>query len=236
MTMNSPLSVMRRHPIIRSPDCVLYAALWKRYGTVWDSARGVTATVTGATWTYQGRDFSGVNQKISVAHNAVFNVTTGNFTLECWMKADGLGAGGRVLMAKSVAGGNAEGIVFNVGGDERLFCRVRQDAGNYTTLDTGTGTVLVINTWYHLVFLRTGTTLKAYINSVEDAGLTQTDVGVGGASNPDNGQPLLLGLLIDNTQDFDGIIGEARMYKRALTPFEIIHNYNASRWRYLKGM
>lgn len=215
------------------PNLVLRLSFWQKDGATFmsDDAHGHLCTVTGATWGIQGRTFDGTDDKISIPHNAVFNVSTGDFTAVVWAKVVSF-ADARTLVVKEIAGGGT-GILSSVNTDGTLWFRVRQDASNYAIL-SGAGQVLSINTFYHIVFLRTGTTLKAYINGVQSTGLTQSGLGAGGGSNPDSAaSSFVLGLRSDNSFDFYGTMGEALFYNnRALSPAEIQHNYLASRWRY----
>jgi len=43
---------------------------------------------------------------------------------------------------------------------------------------------------------------------------------------------LIIGEARNLARDFDGRIGEVRLYNRALTPLEIENNYLATKWRY----
>ena len=84
------------------------------------------------------------------------------------------------------------------------------------------------NTWTHLVGTYDGSTSRAYINGVEVWSTAQTGtipagtyvVGTYG------------GTLVDDTHNFNGLIGDARIYNRGLTASEVLANYNKTKAKY----
>jgi len=79
-----------------------------------------------------------------------------------------------------------------------------------------------LNTWYHLVGVRGGGRAKLYINSVKEADVDASSVGdIGTVGN------LTIGKYTDDTNTFNGIIDEVRIYNYALTETEVLDLYNA---------
>tara|TARA_Y100000389_G_scaffold202029_1_gene246268 strand:- start:707 stop:1393 length:687 start_codon:yes stop_codon:yes gene_type:complete len=84
------------------------------------------------------------------------------------------------------------------------------------------------DTWYHLVWVRNGTNFYYYINGVLDK--TQSATGTVANSNSN----FNIGNLWDtnNTYTWKGEIGPSRIYNRALSSTEVLHNYNALKPRF----
>lgn len=82
--------------------------------------------------------------------------------------------------------------------------------------------------WSHLTGTYDGSTTRAYLNGVEIWSASQTGtipagtyvVGTYG------------GALTDGVHNFNGLIGDARIYSRALTASEVLENYNKSKAKY----
>lgn len=105
---------------------------------------------------------------------------------------------------------------------------------NGTGITDDNGTALSYDTWYHMVLTYDGTTFKGYINGSEVASANVTY-----DSPHDDGettQYLLFGAgTTTNMGDgsfYTGGLGEARIYNKALSPAEVLENYNTTKGRY----
>lgn len=85
--------------------------------------------------------------------------------------------------------------------------------------------VLGITQYYHLVFTRSGTTAKLYVNATERISVTDAEVGTAlGASGSDT--ELLLGIFRDASSNaMDGYINEFALWKSVLTTGQITNIY-----------
>jgi hypothetical protein len=84
------------------------------------------------------------------------------------------------------------------------------------------------NTWTLLTGTYDGSTSRAYIDGVEvwsegQSGTIPAGTYVVGTYGP---------TLTDVTHNFQGLIGDARIYNRALTASEVLENYNKSKAKY----
>ena len=82
------------------------------------SGHGLTGTITGASWTTQGRfgnalSFNGTNAMVTVASNALLNLTTG-MTLEAWVFPTAQGTLWRNVLIKERPGGEVYNLYSNV--------------------------------------------------------------------------------------------------------------------------
>jgi len=90
--------------------------------------------------------------------------------------------------------------------------------------DLQTTTFPKSNEWTNVVIRRSGTTANIYYNNVSVVSGTVTTNYVQGVSE----------ISRDGTTNvFNGKISNIKYYNRALTPQEILHNYNKLKWRFL---
>lgn len=82
---------------------------------------------------------------------------------------------------------------------------------------------LSLNRWYHVAAVENGSTLKLYIDGVEVASVSSAD------RNPVNlgfyyNSSFCIGRSANDYRRFNGMVSEARVWKRALTPIELLNN------------
>ena len=202
------------------PSLVLYLPLYQLDGASFVSkdAHGHLCSVTGALWRPNGRYFDGTDDKITIPdHNALDLIT--DATIEVWLNIDDLSANRAivarhtnsfVMLCYGTGAGNPQKVGFGKNGVDEVR--------STTQLST--------NTWYHCVGTKNANLVGAvYINGVLE--------GTGTAANYSAlSDDILIGELLTGSGDFSGLIGEVRIYNRALTPQEIQCNYLATKWRY----
>jgi PKD repeat protein len=186
---------------------------------------GHTGTITGATWTTQGRfgaalNFDGVNDWVTVNDANDLDFTTG-MTLEAWVYPTASGGGSwRNVLIKERAAGEAYNLYANADTDAPVMYVVAA-AQPGQPVDARGSAALLLNTWTHLATTYDGTTLRLFVNGTQVASraiagplLTSTGVlrfggnGVWG-------------------EFFAGRIDEVRLYNRALAVNEIQADMNA---------
>jgi hypothetical protein len=107
--------------------------------------------------------FNGANQYLSVASNAVFNLT-GDYTAEFWVYHTTAIAAEQDYILVDTPGSFGLGV--NATG---VFIGRRS-----TAIDLQSTTTLASNTWYHLAFSRSGITTRIFVNGVQAASNTTT--------------------------------------------------------------
>lgn len=157
-------------------------------------------------------DFDGVDTKIDTGTNMV---GTGTNSVSAWIKAIGYGEDG------------TNGVIFD-NGKFRLSISVAQKVfitSNSINFSGSAVNSIQLNTWYYIVGTREADgTANLYIDGV-----------LSGNANQDSGTPEagITNLIIGNNdaQDdtFDGIIADARIYNKVLTPTEIRMAYKRGR-------
>lgn len=201
---------------------VLYLPLHKRDGSsfVSDDVYGHLATVNGALWRPDGRYFDGIDDKINLPDVSPLSPTS-QITLEAWFNPARTNTG-RVI-SRFPADYKGWSLYHGTGIGFQLY------AGTSLGEAFSAANTIAQDNWYHAVGTYDGACMRVYINAgASGIPLARTGSIVYTALQPAIG--------LDNgagaSQPFKGIIGEARIYSRALTPMEIQHNYLATKWRY----
>jgi hypothetical protein len=102
---------------------------------------------------------------------------SGNFTIECWLYMTGN------QISKYIAGvgtvnGTTRSVSVWVGGTQQLEGYFSTDGSTWASYSLGATTV-PINSWAHIAFVKSGTTLYLFLNGVSDG--TQTNTASGSA-------------------------------------------------------
>jgi len=211
-----------RPDFIFDPSLRLYVPLYQLDGASFMSkdAYGHLYTVTGAIWTPQGGDFDGVDDVINCGAPSAFDITDG-ITLEIW--------------ARGQEGVDIYGLFFSKSSAYYLGIRILDSTRGYLAVrfypggEFATAAVAMesVNNWYHIVATYDKSNIVIYRNSE----IFETSAQTGAIDVTANN--LYIGnLAVGTTYNFDGHIGEVRLYSRALTPLEIQHNYLSTKWRY----
>ncbi|HEY4712369.1 MAG TPA: LamG domain-containing protein [Dehalococcoidia bacterium] len=191
----------------------------------WDRSRYQNhGTITGTAYGRQGRSFDGVDDYIRVPSAASLNLT--NRTEEQWIVFGGATWYNTLLNKRTQADGTMGFWRSYIGSAKDLFWKYADGAAlQLLTWDMGVG-FFKASTAYHIAFTKIGDSVTAYVDSSQL--VTQTATG---ALN-ESGNALYIGRYQSTSNPFSGIIGEVRIYNRALTPQEVRHNYLATKWRY----
>lgn len=164
--------------------------------------------------------FDGVNDYATIGN--IFNYTTGNFSFSYWFNASSI-ANSPVLFYKGAFSVNGYYHQISPDGSFALVCN---QSGAYQFTNTVAGSLL-INTWYNVAIIRSGTSIKLYKNGVE---ATYATVGIinNPASSTDNftissyGSPSASGYLNGKIASFYG-------YSKALSGTEVLQNFNSTK-------
>ena len=178
-----------------------------------------TGSITGATWTTQGRSggalsFNGTSNLVLIPSSASLNVSAA-MTLEAWIYPTASQSGWRTIMQREV---------------DAYFLNASNDTGALRPSGGGTfrGTVAFVtgttanpvNAWTHVALTYDGATLRLYVNGV----LTASQARTGAVQT--NSSPLRIGGNSPYGEYFQGRIDEVRVYNRALSQAEIQTDMN----------
>jgi len=209
---------------ILDPSLVLYLPLYKLDGASIMSQDGCghLCTVTGALWRHNGRYFDGTDDFINCGNNVARNVgQTDSLTLEVWYKTEHISSQEDRFIGKYDTGGGSYWGFYSISatGKLRWYCPspIEGDADIWD------------GQFHHIVGVRRGA--GAIGELFVDASLNKS--GVNTPTDFTWAAPLSIGRWGNLDESYaKGVIGEVRVYERALTPQEIQHNYLATKWRY----
>ncbi|GAB7007487.1 hypothetical protein JCM18899A_49620 [Nocardioides sp. AN3] len=177
------------------------------------SGNGNTGTITGATWVggkYGGAlSFNGTNARVNVPASASLNLTSA-MTLMAWIEPTLSQSGWRTIMQKEsdayfLNASNSTGALRPSGG---------ATVGGSTSWLSGP-TASPVNAWTHVAMTYDGTTMRLYVNGVQVTSIAAS----GTIQNTSN--PLSIGGNTPYGEYFAGLIDEARVYNRVLSPTDI---------------
>ena len=167
----------------------------QRFSPFSPTAAYSTSTIGGSGY------FDGSGDYLTVANNAALNLSTGDFTIECWaFPITGISDVDGIIGKRNQGAFNS--------GDWRIAYRSASTAFGIATGSNNTDRLtpaITLNAWNHIAFVRSSGTLSCYANGTRGDNLTWTE-------NLDNAEALLIGL---NTAgyDFPGYISNVRIIK-----------------------
>ncbi|MBA2591111.1 MAG: PKD domain-containing protein [Pseudomonadota bacterium] len=175
------------------------------------SGKGNTGTISGATWTTQGRfgralSFDGVNDWVTINDAASLDLTT-SMTLEAWVYPTVNMTQWATVVLKEQPGGGLYELYAN--GDRSQPLTSVTVGGQYRVLSAGPW--LLANQWTHLAATYDGTTQRLYVNGTQVAQRSQT------GPTQVSSSPLRLGGNSVWGEFFKGRIDEVRVYNRVLS-------------------
>ena len=169
----------------------------------------------------------GGNDVITIPDSGIFNFSASRtFTLAAWVNGPATQEDGAAILAKGTGGGGEQFAIDLVGGNFRFFA---WDGGVPNTPFVCQASLGPNGSWQHLVAVldQPSGRMKLYLNGVERASATPRatlvntthEVSIGARKNSGSSSYEL---------NFDGRINEVAIYNRALTPAEILAQFNAA--------
>jgi len=159
---------------------------------------------------------------------------TGDFTISAWVKFNSFyGGSNQAIYSQSDGSSNNRIRVEmrnNGSGDYQaaFFAEIGGSVvADYHTPDGADNAFTSTGTWYNVVWVRSGTTLTAYINGV--ANTQHVGTAIGSSSLGDISGSAYLGIENEGSLNnaLDGTLDEVGVWNRALTPTEITAIYNS---------
>ena len=175
-------------------------------------------------------EFDGTSDFIDFPASSDFALGTGNFTIELWMNS-GVNSNDtfyrRMYMTDGPTGnasGNLQIAIEPSTGKVNLW----ENSGDLNLLGTSN---ITNSTWNHIVAVRLGSTLKIYVNGVEESSTTYSTSVTANSGSP---RPRIGNYSGGGgTGDYNGKISNFKIYKgTGLSPKQIRQNYNALKGRY----
>ncbi len=154
------------------------------------------------------------NEYVEIGDVAPLNITGSAITLSAWVKIASTTAEKKVIAKWSDSAG-AFSYLLSVGGagNNKLVMAVATP-GQTTSVGT---TSMSVGTWHHLVGTYDGTTMRVYLDGVED----DTSPATGNINSTTAPVRIGIGSGTVPEQPLDGSIDDARIYDRVLSADEI---------------
>jgi hypothetical protein len=187
-----------------------------------------TDSTSAPVWNRRWFTFDGVNDYLEIKDAKPFMFGTQSFTVGYWYKIrnDNFGWSGPAFN-KWFTGANPGSNNWSLGiADYNVFRPGLSIDSNGTFYSVSSPETLSINTWYHVVGVRDGGTLKIYVNGVLKG--TNSPAGFATRSISSTSQPLYIGK-IGAGSNANQDAGRAQIYNRALTDAEILSLYNSQK-------
>lgn len=170
---------------------------------VGNAARSSTQAKFG-TYSYV---FDGSGDETYTSNKNYMEFITGDFTLECFMRADTLHQG--VLMCQQDSN---SGWCFFVNSDGKIHFQQINTSGGFIAF-SGYASKWTTNTWHHIAFVREGTGVATYIDGSRDYNSTSSarPTATTGDCRIGNGKVFESGGFNSGDLCFDGYIDEVRI-------------------------
>ena len=198
-------------------------------GSLTNGVNFLQPPISSSCWDFDGSDDYIELGQIDSSNPISFAGTTEN-TWEAWINSKGTGDGYQRIIDKSSAGGGIDGYFLSLGttaGDGRIWCKIE----NQTGIDNVAISGYTDNVWQHLVVTRVNNTTngwKIYLN-----GVLKDERDSGNDTIPTDTTGCRIGSWNHSTaREFNGQIAAVRLYNRALSSTEVLHNYNALKGRF----
>jgi glucose/arabinose dehydrogenase len=212
--LTSSHSIFLPMPPVGTPDVVAAYNFNEGVGNTANdgSGNGNHGSIVSAAWV-PGRysdalDFDGSGDFIVVPDNPTLDLgSTG--TIEAWVEPASLNKW-QGIIAK-------DGYALGITDTNRVVCSLGTVSTEVAVLSTRP---ISNGTFQHLACSWDGTTLALYIDDILNNSVAQT------LSPAANASPLYIGQFAANTDRFDGVIDEVRIYNRALSQTEINFDMN----------
>lgn len=209
---------------IIDPSLALYLPLHELDGGSFVSkdAYGHACARTGVVWRPHGHYFDGTDDRIIIPNHPALNIPDA-ITVEAWINVTAYAGDNRRIVSK------------HSGGDYPMSLLVVSNGAVQFEITSGanqpysrSAAPVSLNTWYHLCGLYDGFNTRLFVNLVEALAYDQASGTIDQTS-----QDINIGRRVTTNDDYyNGLIGEVRIYRRALNFLEIQHNYLATNWRY----
>src|SRR5262249_19390772 len=169
----------------------------------------------------QAFSFDGVASSVDVPHNSALLPSV--VTVEAWVNPGLLGKNQTIVSKEGVFQSGQIGYGLRQRADGSFWFVLGTDGADFVAQSTTTAQV---GQWFHLAGVYDGASMKLYVN-----GVLESTVNVGSITM-NSTSPLRIGALPGYTSSsngfefFQGLVDEATIYNRALTPAEIQFVYN----------
>lgn len=148
--------------------------------------------------------FDGSGDTLSLAAHSDWDISTGDWTIEGWIRVGALGCA--VVSRRS---GSTSGWVVQIHTDGSVIFRA-SIGGTWSDFWMQTAaSVISINTWHHVAWVRNGNTFYTFVDGVQKSTMTNSN-----AISNESSQPLRIGVANQLAEDYyNGYLDDIRITK-----------------------
>lgn len=151
--------------------------------------------------------FDGIGDSLTIAHNQVLNLSSGNFTIEFWFYHISRASSQVILDKDGVSGTSYPSYACLIDTSGNCNFRLGNGAGTNPTATFYAVGVIPLLTWVHIALVKSGTTITTYLDGVQGSTATQ------GVAITDGGKALNFGYTTGVSPVLSGYIDELRITK-----------------------
>jgi hypothetical protein len=190
----------------------------KKFALLLLSALALYVTKAQVIGSGSALDFNGTSDYVSVDHDTSLNATK-SISIEAWIKAESWHKAqwGNVIVSKDGWQSGDAGYSLRAG-DKGILSFNLGNGGSGGWTEITTGQVMNLGQWYHVAGTWDGSTMRIYINGVEQNSQGYTDTIAKTTYDLNIGR---ITYTAGGTRNFDGEIDEVRVWKKALSETEI---------------
>jgi hypothetical protein len=165
-------------------------------------------------------DFDGTNDySVAIPDDPSLNITGTEITLEVWVRPESTTANGGRMVSKRTDGGGSE--VYSLYLSDTGYYNFRLDGTDVASTES-----YAQNNWEHVVGVYNSTHQMLYVNGSRKAISSKAD-------NIDiSVRDVYVGMREGEARQFNGLIGDVKVYNRSLSPEQILALYNSGAPRY----
>lgn len=201
-------------------------------GTTWYdlSGNGLNGTLVN-TVTYNSDFngtflFDGVNERVNVAASSLIQNLTTNFTFQAFVRFNT--SGGQYGIFTKGSNFTDGWTVYVRQGPQFSFIGYNDANVSSGLLAATPSGGISTNTWYQITYTYDNSTVRSYINGIQSNTSSYSETFNSTGTSPLIGH----GPNIGTPKYWPGNISNVTLYNRALTPSEVLQNYNALKSRF----
>jgi hypothetical protein len=149
---------------------------------------------------------------LSVPYSSAFDLSTGDWTVECWAYPTTLAGALNMFAINNASGQFAQASVI-VNDNGSAYCLSQGSGGDWLNTDLTSSGTFSANNWHHVASVRSGTTFRLYVNGVSVLSYTSSSSLNNGSGISTIGTRLGVGSEGSGSSTWQGYVDEFRVTK-----------------------
>jgi len=176
------------------------------------------ATQSGAAYKFGGRSLFlsgttfGAGPYLSVPYSSALNLSTGDWTVECWSYATVLNANNNLFAINNVGDGYAQ-VLVNPQSDGSAYFLLQGSDNSWLSVTTAPSGTFKPNVWQHVAAVRSGNTFRLYVDGTSVVTFTSSSALANASGISTIGYRMGTGNSSVGSHTWQGYIDEFRVTK-----------------------